>query len=346
MLKLKKIAKEYKNFALKDISFEINKGDYFVLLGNSGSGKSLLLELIAGLINPNSGEIHLNNLNITKFKIQKRNIGLVFQDYALFPHLTVKNNLLFPIKKDKNKHKKAKEIAELLNITNLLERYPGKLSGGEAQRVALGRTLITEPKILLLDEPLSSLDVQLRSGLRHLLKKINKKGQTIIHVTHDYDEAIALASRVAVIDNGKIIQVGDTDTVFKNPSSTFIANFIGLKNFFKALLQKNDGKSYALVNENTKISLLSNKNEGEGFVMIRSEDIFVYDKFTESSALNNFEGTIKEAVPSRLGIEIAVESSLLFWVLITKESYQRMNLFEGKKVWISFKASAVKFLKT
>jgi len=346
MLKLKNISKTYKNFALKNISFEINKGDYFVLLGNSGSGKSLLLELIAGLINANSGEIHLNNKNITKFKIQKRNIGLVFQDYALFPHLTVKDNLLFPIKKDKNKYKKAKEIAELLNITNLLERYPGKLSGGEAQRVALGRTLITEPEILLLDEPLSSLDVQLRSGLRHLLKKINKKGQTIIHVTHDYDEAIALATRVAVIDNGKIIQTGDTDTVFKNPSSKFIANFIGLKNFFKALLQKKDGKSYALVNKNTKISLLSDKGEGEGFVMIRSEDIFVYDKFTESSALNNFEGTIKDAIPSRLGIEIAVESTLLFWVLITRESYERMNLHEGKKIWISFKASAVKFLRT
>ena len=346
MLKLKNISKIYKNFALKDISFEINKGDYFVLLGNSGSGKSLLLELIAGLINPNSGEIHLNNKDITKYKIQKRNIGLVFQDYALFPHLTVKDNLLFPIKNKKNKLEKAKEIAELLNITNLLERYPGKLSGGEAQRVALGRTLITNPEILLLDEPLSSLDVQLRSGLRHLLKKINKKGQTIIHVTHDYDEAIALASRVAVIDNGKIIQVCDTDTVFKNPSSEFIANFIGLKNFFKALLQKNDDKSYALVNDNTKISLLSDKEEGEGFVMIRSEDIFVYDKFTESSALNNFEVTVKEAVPSRLGIELAVEGSLLFWVLITKESYNRMNLHEGKKVWISFKASAVKFLKT
>jgi len=193
---------------------------------------------------------------------------------------------------------------------------------------------------------LSSLDVQLRSGLRHLLKKINKKGQTIIHVTHDYDEAIALSSRVAVIDKGKIIQVGDTDNVFKNPSSEFIANFIGLKNFFKALLQKKDNKSYALAENKAKISLLSDKKEGEGFVMIRSEDIFVYDNFTESSALNNFEGIITEAIPSRLGIEIAVESSLLFWVLITKESYNRMNLYEGKKVWISFKASAVKFLKT
>ncbi|OQY05875.1 MAG: hypothetical protein B6I20_00270 [Bacteroidetes bacterium 4572_117] len=346
MLKLKNISKSYKGFALADISLEINKGDYFVLLGNSGSGKSLLLELIAGLINANSGEIHLNNKNITNSKIQKRNIGLVFQDYALFPHLTVRNNLLFPIRKNKNKAEKAIKIAELLNITNLLERFPEKLSGGEAQRVALGRTLITNPEILLLDEPLSSLDVQLRGGLRHLLKKINRQGQTIVHVTHDYDEAIALASRVAVIDNGKIIQVGDTESVFKNPSSEFIANFIGLKNFFKSVLHTNNGKSFVLINNSTKICLLSDKKDGEGFVMIRSEDIFVYDKYTESSALNNFEGIIRDAVPSRLGIEISVETPLIFWVLITKESFERMNLGEGKKVWISFKASAVKFLKT
>ncbi|MBN1251206.1 MAG: ABC transporter ATP-binding protein [Bacteroidales bacterium] len=346
MLKIKNISKKYKNFALKDISFEVKKGDYFILLGNSGSGKSLLLELIAGLINANSGKIFLNDKDITNYKIQNRKIGLVFQDYALFPHFTVKENLLFPIKNKKTRIEKVNEIADLLNITHILHRFPEKLSGGEAQRVALGRTLITNPEILLLDEPLSSLDVQLRSGLRHLLKKINQNGQTIIHVTHDYDEAIALASKVAVIDNGKIIQQGDTDSVFKNPSSEFIANFIGLKNFFKSILHKKDEKSFVIADNNTKICLLSDNEEGEGFVMIRSEDIFIYDKFTESSALNNFEGIIKDAVPSRLGIEIAVKSTLLFWVLITKESYLRMNLFEGKKVWISFKASAVKFLKT
>ena len=305
-----------------------------------------MLELIAGLLNPNYGEIYLNNENITRYKIQKRNIGLVFQDYALFPHLSVKDNLLFPINREKNKLERVKEIANLLNITNLLERFPEKLSGGESQRVALGRTLITKPDILLLDEPLSSLDVQLRSGLRNLLKKINKAGQTIIHVTHDYDEAIALASKVAVIDDGRIIQEGDTDSVFKNPSSEFIANFVGQKNFFRSYLHRNNGKSYALVDNKTKICLLSDKEEGEGSVMIRSEDIFVYDKFTKSSALNNFEGVIKESVLSRLGVELAIETPLVFWVLITKESYERMNLKEGKKIWISFKASAVRFLKT
>lgn len=350
MLELKNISKKYKQFSLKGINLQVNKSEYFVLLGNSGSGKSLLLELIAGLIQPKEGEVYLNGNNITNKPIQKRQVGLVFQDFALFPHKTVQENILYSLNNSGTgktiKKTKLIDIAASMKIEHLLNRMPGTLSGGESQRVALARTLVKEPEVLLLDEPLSSLDIQLRSGIRSLLKEINKKGQTIIHVTHDYDEAIALGDKVAVIDNGRIIQSGTIQSVFKNPESEFVANFVGVKNFFKSKLYRAKGKTLAKVNGETEICLLSDEEESEGYVMIRDEDILIYDKQPESSAMNNFEGIVKEAIPARLGMEIAIQTSLLFWVLVTRESYERMKLEQGKKVWISFKASAVRFLKT
>ena len=203
-----------------------------------------------------------------------------------------------------------------------------------------------KPDVLLLDEPLSALDVQLRSGLRSLLKKINKSGQTIVHVTHDYEEAVALAKNVAVIDKGKVIQEGSVDYVFQNPKSKFVADFIGVRNFFKSILCYKNEKVYALLNEKQKIHLLSKEKEGRGYVMIREEDILIYNHRPDSSAMNNFEGKVKDAIPARLGMEIAIETGFaLFWVLITRDTYLRMKLETGKKVWISFKASAVQFLK-
>ncbi len=350
MLELKNISKSYKQFALQNININVNAGDYYVLLGNSGSGKSLLLELICGLIPADTGKIYLDKKEIGKLPIQKRELGIVFQDFALFPHKTVRDNILFALERVKisKKMKMAvlSDMCDIMDINHLLHRYPGTLSGGEAQRVALARTLVKKPKVLLLDEPLSSLDVQLRGDLRALLKKINTKGQTIVHVTHDYEEAVALAKRVAVIDKGKIIQEGNLQEVFQNPKSKFVADFVGIRNFFKANLCRNAGQTYAMINNEQKIHLLNNNIEGEGFVMIRDEDILLYEQKPESSAMNNFYGEIINAVPARLGMEVLVKTGFAdFWVLITRATFYRMNLEIGKNLWISFKASAVKFLK-
>lgn len=351
MLELKNISKKYKQFALQNIDLLINKGDYFVLLGNSGSGKSLLLELISGLIQADTGEIFLEGNKINNLPIQKRELGIVFQDFALFPHKTVEQNILFALDSTKisktEKKKLLDEIISIMDIKSLLGRYPQTLSGGEAQRVALARTLMKRPKVLLLDEPLSSLDVQLRSDLRALLRKVNQNGQTIVHVTHDYEEAVALAKHVAVIDKGKIIQSGNLQMVFQNPKSKFVADFVGIRNFFKAELCYDKGKYYAKINGTHKIHLLSELKKGIGYVIIRDEDILIYDKKPVSSAMNNFKGVIKDAVPARLGIEIAIETDFtIFWVLVTHDTFLRMDLFSGKNVWISFKASAVRFIKT
>ncbi len=174
MLKLKDISIKLGEFQLKNINLELNKGDYYVLLGKSGVGKTVLLEIIAGLIKPDSGKVFQNNLDITREKIQKRKVGIVFQDYSIFPHLTVKQNIAYPLKRKKisnsDKNELINKYASLASIKHLLDRNTQNLSGGELQRVALARMLVSNPNCLLLDEPLASLDIQLKGGLRNLLR--------------------------------------------------------------------------------------------------------------------------------------------------------------------------------
>ena len=234
MLRLININRRLGDFALSDINIEISQGEYYVLLGRSGSGKTQLLELIAGLEHPDSGKIMLDDEDITLKRIQDRKVGIVFQDYAVFPHMTVFGNIAYPLKARKEDKKyiveKVENVATSMNISHLLARSTQKLSGGELQRVALARTLITSPRLLLLDEPLSSLDTSLKDDLKRLLRNLNKNGQTIIHVTHDYGDAISLAKRVGVLHNGKIIQEGSVNEVFNNPSNRFVARYAGIRN--------------------------------------------------------------------------------------------------------------------
>lgn len=228
MLSLNHIALHLNDFTLQDISFTVGKGEYCMLLGESGAGKSLILEMIAGLVTPSSGEIFLQDEEITHKRIQERKIGLVFQDYALFPHLSVRDNIAYPLKRRcgmKEKEEKVKRIAEKLGIGHLLHRRPGTLSGGELQRVALARTLVLEPSLLLLDEPLSSLDPRIRRNLRTLLKQLHGEGQTILHVTHDLQEALFLAEKVVVVEQGTISRKGTPEEIFQQPGSGFLEHF-------------------------------------------------------------------------------------------------------------------------
>jgi len=344
-MKISHISKRYKDFHLDDISFSVDSGGYFVLLGESGAGKSLILEIIAGLIAPDNGEIFLHDRNITNVKIQDRKIGLVFQDYAVFPHLTVKANIAFPLKSrgvDKYEiSRKVDELARKVNIDHLLERRPNTLSGGELQRVAIARTLASEPDCLLLDEPLASLDVQLREGLRSLLRQINNEGITIVHITHDFEEAVALADKVGIIHNGKIIQEASPKEVFHNPKSKFIANFAGIKNFYKAEIKS--GETITLDNK-AEIVNISGKMNCSGFVMFRSEDVVVAGRKTDSSICNNFQGIVLEMIPTTFGIELIVDAGIIVSALITQESSDRLDLAEGSSVWVSVKASAIRFI--
>jgi molybdopterin-binding protein len=349
MLELRKISKSFEDFSLEEVSFSVQKGDYFILLGESGAGKSMVLEVIAGLVRPESGSVFLGEKDITHEKIQNRKIGLVFQDHAIFPHITVAENIAYSLHRGTlskaEKHAKVKSVAAELGIGELLARKPETLSGGELQRVALGRTLIQEPDILLLDEPLSSLDTRLKGDLRRLLRNIHRKGQTILHVTHDYEEALALATKIAVIHAGAIIQSGTPEEVFSHPKSEFLAHFIGVRNFFPATLVTLNQKQFAYINNHLPLRILTDEPDEEGFVLIRGEDILLSVLPVETSATNNFKGIVLEIVPHKGGVEVTIDAGLELHALITRESLTSLGLVAGSSCWVHFKAGAVRFLR-
>lgn len=218
MLEIKNIQLKLGRFFLNNIDLEINSGEYFVILGPSGSGKTVLLETIAGLYTPDTGNILYNKNDMNFLPPEKRGIRFVYQDYELFPHMTVEDNIIFGLKiRGVNKKiisEKLYKLVSMLKIEHLLKRYPNKLSGGEKQRVALARAIIISPKILLLDEPLSALDIMIKPTLQQELKNIHKEFKsTIIHVTHDIEEAIFLADRIGIMNNGNLLEVLEADEI-------------------------------------------------------------------------------------------------------------------------------------
>ena len=275
MLRLININRRLGDFVLSDINLEVSDGQYYVLLGRSGSGKTQLLELIAGLEHPDTGKIFLDDIEITRQRIQDRKVGIVFQDFAVFPHMTVFGNIAYPLRARKEDKKsiadKVEKAATAMNIRHILERSTEKLSGGELQRVALARTLITSPRLLLLDEPLSSLDTSLKDDLKRLLRNLNKEWQTIIHVTHDYGDAISLAKRVGVIHNGKIIQEGSVNEVFNNPSNRFVARYAGIRNFFKVDISREDGSFVGVTEHKVRFKLNGVTTARNNLLLIKSD---------------------------------------------------------------------------
>lgn len=345
MLELINIDIEFEDFKLQNINLSVGKGEYFALLGVSGAGKSVILETIAGMIKPKHGQIILDKRDITNNKIQQRNVGLVFQDFAIFPNMNIKENLSYPLKCKKKSRQfigqKINEISTLVNIQHLLNRNPATLSGGELQRVALGRVLALDPQVLLLDEPLSSIDTQLKNEIQSLLRKINRNGQTIIHVTHNYQEAISLANRISVINNGTIEQTGTPKEIFHNPKSKFIASFTGIKNFYNArMIEPNK----AILENKVLITLAGRTYENNGFVTFRTKDIILSLKSLDSSMCNQLQGTIVDFIPQAEGIEIVIDAKIKIVASITHASVNNLKLKIGSKVWIGFKATAVKYI--
>lgn len=352
MLKIEDISKKLGKFLLKNISLEVDSGDYFVLLGSSGVGKTVLLEIVAGFIRPDEGKVFLNGEDITSKGIQERALGLVPQDHSLFPHFDVFDNIAYGLHAKGWNRKRIREKVESLayevGAASLLNRYPKTLSGGETQRVTLARTLANDPKCLLLDEPFSSLDVQSGRDLRYLLRKLHRKGRTILHITHDYEEAISLATRIGVMEEGRISQVDTPLEVFRHPRSEFVARFIGIRNFIKGELRKNpdcEAEGVFRLSNGAEISVLTGEEAGRGFLMIRSEDIVISNTPFQTSARNAFRGIITDIAPAHLGVEVIVNIGTELAALITRASVKNLGLECGKEVWLSFKASAAKFYR-
>lgn len=349
MLEISHLYKDFKRFCINDITLKINRDDYFVLLGASGAGKSVLLELIAGITKPDSGKIFLNGKEITLLPVEKRKTGLIFQTPAIFPHLTVKENIAFPLFAASRQivDSRVRSLAEQTGISHLLNEKPAKLSGGELQRLALARTLASDPLMLLLDEPLSAVDTPMKSSLRGLLRGLNRDGMPMLHVTHDFEEAVALANRMAVIENGSIIQTGTPTEIINQPKSGFAAGFIGERNFFKAEIKG----LYAFVEaggagkDQFRIHLNEHCEEGPANILIRSSHVVVAKDKPELSTTNNFSGRISSISPLREGFEVCIENGTRFYARITRDALEKLSLAPGQEVWACFKASAVEVIR-
>ena len=262
-LKIKDLYKSFGNTeVLKKINLDIEEGSFLVLLGPSGCGKSTLLNIIAGLETIDKGAVYIDDYNVSRVEPKDRNIAMVFQSYALYPSMTVKENIIFGLKQAKVSKNKIEEqlykVSNLLKVDELLNRKPSQLSGGQRQRTAMGRALVREPRIFLFDEPLSNLDAKLRVEMRHEIKKLyTSLKTTMVYVTHDQIEAMSLASKIAVMNQGIIQQLDEPQTIYDKPNSLFVADFIGSPsmNFIKGNLKKSGRSIIFTPNNETNINL-------------------------------------------------------------------------------------------
>jgi len=332
-------------FLLQDINLSVEPGEYFILLGPTGAGKTVLLEAIAGLHPLLDGSISVDGAEVTRLKPEKRGIGIVYQDQVLFPHMSVEQNIAFGLKSTKCPREeiatRVRRMAELIGITDLLARDPTTLSGGEKQKVALARALVTEPRVLMLDEPLSALDPETKENLQHELAEVHRRLKvTMIHVTHDFEEAIAVGDRVAVINEGRIAQVGTPEDVLRRPNSEFVARFALSRNVFTGQAMEASNGHVTVDIGHVSVEAISQAH-GPVHVSLRPEDIFISASPLQSTARNSFQGTITDVGDRGAVVHVTVSVPPEFICLVTRQSFAELELRKGVEVWITFKASAV-----
>ncbi len=348
MIRIERLRVELPGFALRDIELEIEKRDYFILVGPSASGKTVLLETIAGMHKAAGGRIWLNDRDITGQEPEKRRIGVVYQDSALFPHLTVARNIAFgPMVLGRKMDQLAPQLnrlVDLLQIGHLLPRKPVHLSGGEKQKVALARALITDPEVLLLDEPLGALDPQTRENIRQEIIKLHTElGITIIHVTHDFEEAVTMGKHMAVIGAGTIHQVGPADEVFRHPNSEFVARFTMAVNIFAGIAQLTGGTATFTVGDT--LLLTASHLEGPCWAAIRPENILLSKVPSAGHRSNVFPALIDSITNKGSIIEVKVNLPPAMTCLMTRHGFDEMNLDLGQPVYLTVPPAAVHLFK-
>ena len=349
LLAMHDIDKHYDNIQVLDkVNLQIEEGEFFTFLGPSGCGKTTLLRIIAGFVQPDQGQVFFNEKEITYREAEKRNIGMVFQNYALFPFMTVFENVAYGLRMQKEKKgtiaKKVQEVLQLVNLEGYEERSVSELSGGEQQRVALARSLVMEPKLLLLDEPLSNLDARLRDRMRMELKAIQGKlGITTIFVTHDQTEALSMSDRIAVFERGRCVQVGSPYEIYHDPVNAFVADFIGDTNMFKARIQGKKAEIRGSLAFN-----LDRELEGD-YVSIRPQDI----SMTRCGILENdrdgnyYEGILEKRTISGHLIEYEIRVDNHMFKIIQLNENTSKNLYQlGKKVELFIDPKNIKVLKS
>ncbi len=336
------------DFKAENLNLKVDEGEYCIIIGPTGAGKTILLETIAGIHRLRTGKIYLHGRDITNIPPELRGIGIVYQDYMLFPHMTIGENIAFGLKhrgvSKTEREEKTVEIAGKLGISHLLGRYPQTLSGGEKQRAAIARAVILKPKVLLLDEPLSALDNTTRENLRTELKKLHKEMHTtIIHITHHFEDIYSLADRVVVMKEGSIIQCGTVEEIVRKPDSRFIADFTGMENIFSGRCKPSDNVTAEIDINGLKLYAVSDVC-GDVNVGIRPEELIISKEKLASSARNSVCGKVKKITDNGIFSKICVAediSGVLFTAALTKQSIDNMNIALGDTVYLTFKATAV-----
>jgi len=336
-------------FSLKEISLRVKEGDYYFILGPSGAGKTILLEAIAGLHRPESGRVMVRGEDVGATPPEKRRVSLVYQDYSLFPHMTVYQNVAFGLKMQKMPkpeiRKEVDAILERFGISHLRDRHPLTMSGGEQQRVALARSLVVKPEILLLDEPLSALDPLTRERFICDLRKLHEEQHlTIVQVSHSREEALALAGHIAVIIDGHLEQEGTAEDVFHRPVNPPVARFVGVENILHGRVVTNDNDLLGVDIGGLTVSCVGEIAVGEeADLYFRGSEITLAPPETAAgSARNTFSGTVVDIFPMIPLVRVRIAcNGVAIYAVITSRSATDMGLVVGSEVSVIFKASSV-----
>lgn len=347
MLKTEQLSKSYGNvIAVRPLDIEIRKGEFVTLLGSSGSGKTTLLQLIAGLAEPSSGRLFINGKDATWTHPSERGLGMVFQSYALFPHLSITENIAFPLRMRRlpegEIRDRVRNALELVHLPGVAERRPKQLSGGQQQRIALARCLVYQPSIILMDEPLGALDKKLREQMQVEIKRIHRQtGTTVIYVTHDQEEALSMSDRICLMREGRIEQLGTPDDLYYAPQSAYVADFLGQPNCLSARFSHRDGDMAVARIGDAVIrgrAAGSFREDDEIGVLVRPETLKI-SSLSATSLENNLVGEVSDVSMIGPVTKISVRTALgpeLLAIRLSEESSQ--NFGPGDKVklgWLS-----------
>uniref|UniRef100_A0A7V3RF43 ABC transporter ATP-binding protein n=1 Tax=Mesoaciditoga lauensis TaxID=1495039 RepID=A0A7V3RF43_9BACT len=333
------------DFRIENFSLSVEEGEILVVLGDNGAGKTKLLEAIAGFEKIESGKIYLQGMEITDLPPSKRGIGFISETLALFPHMSVRKNILYGTKYNKINCMEEKffELVKIFGLENLLDRFPSTLSTGEKQKVAFARTLIVDPQIVLLDEPTSSISIREReridTEIRTILKKFHKSS---IFVTHDENEAFAIGDSMAIMDGGKILQTGKVDDIFYHPSSEKIATFFGETNIFEGYIIENFNDEAIIDLSGIKIRAIGNFKVGTHVkIFIRPENVILTNKIHDVIQQNVFHAKVLKILPRGLFMKVSADIGITIVSFLTRSLFEEMNLIEGMELYIEFKKTSV-----
>ena len=338
IVKIENVSKSFEKgkYVIKDLSMEVYEGEFLTLLGSSGCGKTTILRMISGLEHVTSGKVYIDDKDVTEIDPTKREVNTIFQNFALFPHMTVFENVSFGLKMkkvDKNEiYERVNKVLKLVELKGFDNRYPSSLSGGQQQRVAIARGIVMNPKVLLLDESLASLDLKLKRMMQIELKKIQRKlGITFIYVTHDQDEALTMSDRIIIIEKGIIEQEGTPNDIYENPKSVFVADFIGESNIFKSRIIKIETDTVDVKFDNRVFIIPKKENDKVGDIvdlMIRPENVYI----SHRPSFNSIEGIIKTVVYDGSMTKLFIDNEGDFDLKVTVKG--SANYKEGDKAYV------------